>query len=296
MAAAQCLAVIGDHEVVTPLLDQLENEGGRVRKEILATLRKLSGEDFGDDAGRWRKWWEMEEPHAQERGGLAITGPKEKPPEPSRYAEDRPTYYGRDVFSQRVVFVLDTSRSTNRNFRPDEQTRKRLLGEYGDDTVTISDITRSELGRSLEKLDPRARFNVVCFASDVATWRDDLQPASDGNKRSAASFARSRSPNGETNFHGAILAAFGIEGSPWASSDLRNAADTVNFLTDGSPTVGAITDPEQLAVWFTEVNRYARTQLNVFVFGTLGVNESFLQRLAKDGGGSFTQLYEENPR
>ena len=87
-----------------------------------------------------------------------------------------------------------------------------------------------------------------------------------------------------------------LDENPWASSDLRNTADTVNFLTDGSPTAGDVTDPEQVARWFVELNRYARARLNVFVFGTLGVNETFLQRLARDGGGTFTQLFESNPR
>lgn len=296
VAAAQCLATIGDHEVVTPLVERLAQEDGRVKEELLAALRALSGEDFGGDPARWRAWWEIERPHAEERGGLAVTGPRPKTEEPSRYAEDVPEYYGRDVFSQRVVFVLDTSRSTNRAFRPDEPTRKRLLGDYGEDTVRISDIVRTELARSIDRLDPRAHFNVVCFASDVATWQDHLVLASASNKRSAASFARSRPPDGETNFHGALLAALELDDDVWRSAELRNTADTVNFLTDGSPTVGAVTDPEQLARWFVEVNRYARAQLNVFVFGTLGVNESFLQRLAKHGGGTFTQLYEENPR
>ena len=296
IAAAQCLAQIGDHEVIAPLLERLDKDGGRVQQQIYETLRTLSGEDFGDEPERWKKWWEIERPHAEERGGLAITGPREKPPEPSRYAEDEPVYYGTQVFSQRVVFVLDTSRSTNRNFHPDEGTRERLMGDYGKATTTISEITRSELAEGIDQLDPRASFNVICFATDVAIWQRGLQPASAGNKRSAASFARSRSPNGETNFHGALLAALELDDNPWSSPDLGNTADTVNFLTDGSPTAGDVTDPEQVARWFTELNRYSRTRLNVFVFGTLGVNESFLKRLAKDGGGSFTQLFESNPR
>ncbi len=297
VAAAQCLARIGDHEIVQPLLDRLDAEGGRVREEMLLALRTLSGEDFGGDAARWKKWWELERPHAEERGGLAITGPREGPEEPSRYAEDEPVYYGERVFSQRVVFVLDTSRSTNRNFRPDKGTRKRLLGDYGNETVTIADITRSELARGIERLDPRARFNVILFDSVVAPWQRGLQSATAGNKRSAAAFARSRSPNGETNFHGALLAALEVDAKrPWSSPELRNTADTVNFLTDGSPTTGDVTEPEQVARWFGELNRYSRTQLNVFVFGTLGVNESFLRRLAEEGGGTFTQLFEWNPR
>jgi HEAT repeat protein len=298
IAAAQCLARIGDHEVVTPIVDLLDKEAGRVQEELLATLHALSGEEFGDDIPRWKKWWEMERPHAEERGGLDVTGKtdEEKPEVPSRYAKDEPEYYGERVYSQRVVFVLDVSRSTNRNFHPDDGTRERLLGAYVDETTTITRITQAELARGIDQLDPRARFNVICFATDVWPWQNGLQTASAGNKRSAAAFTRARSPNGETNFHGALLAALELDENPWASSDLRNTADTVNFLTDGSPTAGDVTDPEQVARWFVELNRYARARLNVFVFGTLGVNETFLQRLARDGGGTFTQLFESNPR
>jgi len=297
IAAAQTLGEIGAPESIAPLLERAEKEAGRVREEIFATLRRLSGEDMGNAVEKWKGWWRLEGRSAEERGGFAVTGPKPKIEEPGRYApDDTPTVYGEKLFSQRIVFVIDTSRSTNRNFSPSPGTKKRLLGNYGPGDPTISEMSRMELRHAIDQLDPRAVFNVVAFASDVAVWKRGLVPASAGNKRSGASFARSRSPWGETNFYGALLAALQIEGRPWSSASLRDTADTVHMLTDGSPTVGDVVEPEQFLRWFGEVNRYARTRIYVVVYGNLGVNETFLQRLAHLGGGTFTQLLEHNAR
>ena len=297
IAAAQTLAEIGAPESIPPLLERAEKEGGRVREEIFATLRRLSGEDMGNDVEKWKGWWRLEERSANERGGFAVTGAKPKPEEPGRYAPDNtPTVYGERIFSQRIVFVIDTSRSTNRNFSPSPGTKERLLGSYGPGNPTISEMSRIELRHAIEQLDPRAVFNVVAFASDVATWKNALVPASAGNKRSGASFAKSRSPWGETNFHGALGAALEIGERTWTSPSLPDSADTVHLLTDGSPTIGDVVEPEQFLRWFIEVNRYARARIYVVVYGNLGVNETFLQRLAHQGGGTFTQLLEHNAK
>jgi hypothetical protein len=47
-----------DLEVVPPILDFLERTTeDYLRKRAGAALRSLSGEDFGTDASKWRRWW-----------------------------------------------------------------------------------------------------------------------------------------------------------------------------------------------------------------------------------------------
>ena len=68
------------------------------------------------------------------------------------------------------------------------------------------------------------------------------------------------------------------------------------LLTDGTPTDGALTDPEMLLRWYTELNRYARVRTHTVAFGALGVDERLLEALAKRNGGTFSQVGETNPR
>ncbi len=293
LAAAQTLEEVGDDQAIEPLIARLEKESGRVRTAIVDALEEISGEHFGAAPAAWKGWWEREGESIRERG--FTTGVKETDPErPSRYGGEVPEYYGIDVFSQRVAFVIDTSKSTDRIFRPNPSTKSRLLGDYDGEPVTVNDICRSEIGHSIQQLDPRARFNVLSFGSRVQTWKRNLVPASGSNKAGGASFVRSQAPAGETNFYGALAAALDLEAHPLTSAKLGDSPDTIFFLTDGTPTVGDITDPDLLAHWYTTLNRYTRVRTHTIAFGTLGVDEPLLRELSRDNWGTFTQLFESD--
>lgn len=46
-----------DREAVDILVKALRAPDGRARETALRTLRKISGLDFGTDAGQWEEWW-----------------------------------------------------------------------------------------------------------------------------------------------------------------------------------------------------------------------------------------------
>ncbi len=294
LAAAQTLAVIGDEQAVKPLIDRLEKEAGRVRDAIVIALESISGEEFGGSPGAWKGWWEREAEHIRERGGFTTGVKKPDLERPNRYVDEQPEYYGVDVFSQRVAFVIDTSKSTDRIFRPNKTTLRRLYAKYDEEPVTVNEICRREVEHSIGQLHTAARFNVLSFGSRVQTWNRTLVRASAGNKRSGASFARSQHPSGETNFHGALAAALDLEDHPMQSAALGDTPDTIFFLTDGTPTVGDITDPATMLAWFGSMNRYSRARVHTIAFGTLGVDEPLLRGLAQQNWGTFVQLFESN--
>lgn len=294
LAAAQDLRKLGNWQAIDPLVARLEKEAGRIREEVLRALRWISDEDLGEKPENWKKWWEREGGRVRERKGFDAK-PKLDDKANERYAKpkaDEPHYYGVELFSQRVGFVLDVSRSTNRKFNPDSSTRSLLHGKY--ENATIFEITRDEVAASVASLDPRAMFNVIAFGSDVRRWERGMVPANESNKHGAKTFVNSYQADGETNFFAALSAALDLDAQPATSPELRDTLDTMVFLTDGTPTRGEIIDAEILLEWYCELNRYYRVRTHTYAFGRLEVDEELLRKLALRNEGRFTQLFEEN--
>ena len=55
-ASATALGTIGDQRAVTPLITELPNLTGDARKAAVASLQKLTGQDFGTDIAHWQQW------------------------------------------------------------------------------------------------------------------------------------------------------------------------------------------------------------------------------------------------
>ena len=244
LAAAQDLRKLGNYLAIDPLIARMQIESGRVGEEILRALRFITDEDLGLKPESWKTWWEHEGGRVKERHGFDPK-PKTDKKANERYATtDVPKYYGIELYSQRVGFVLDVSRSTNRLFNPDASTRSLLHRSY--QHATIFQIAAEEVAASVRALDPRAMFDVIAFGSEVRKWQSVMVRATESNKDGAASFVHSYEANGETNFYGALTAALDIDPATAVSPELRDTLDTMVFLTDGTPTVGEITDADLL--------------------------------------------------
>jgi hypothetical protein len=118
--------------------------------------------------------------------------------------------------------------------------------------------------------------------------------ATEGNKHSATGFVHSYQSEGETNFYGALSAALDLDTGALTNPECRDTPDTMVFLTDGTPTVGDITDPDTLIEWYTGLNRYFRVRTHMIAFGRLEVDEELLRKLAGWNDGRFQQIFEEN--
>jgi HEAT repeat protein len=58
VAAAIVLGDIKDPRAVEPLIAALEDNDGSVRRRAAIALKKMTQQDFGNDYGHWRQWWE----------------------------------------------------------------------------------------------------------------------------------------------------------------------------------------------------------------------------------------------
>jgi hypothetical protein len=289
LTACRALAAVGNADAVEPLIDRLDAEGGRLKREILAALRAVSRESFGENPQTWRNWWKMQKPR-----GIPPEAPR--PVEDDRYArpkrpgEPDPTYYGRRIFSQSVLFVLDVSKSMDSYIKIPPDAMAKLGGRLTPGPRI--QVAKSAISQAIEGLDPRTRFNVVFFSTLVKPWKDGLVVAAQPTKDAAISAIQGAPLEDETNVYGALRAAVGLHEKPTMSAQLDPIPDTIYFLTDGTPTRGEITDGETILSWMRDVNRFAKVDLHVVAMGNLGVDLTFLSRLAAENGGEFIHVPE----
>ena len=200
-------------EAVPFLIRRMPLETLRNRAAVADALQRLTGRDLGRSPEAWREWFEAT--HAN-GGGLP------RPPrgtERPRYAR---RYYGIPVTSDRLLFILDVSGSM-------------AFKSEGRQACTRLEIARRELEHTLGLLGPATRFNIITFStSPLPFHREGLVPASRARVRKAVRFLERQGANGGTNTYAALRMAF----------DRFPEADTIYFLSDGSPTVGAVISQE----------------------------------------------------
>lgn len=131
---------------------------------------------------------------------------------------------------------------------------------------------REALGRFIEGLDDRDRFNILPFSTEASAYRPGLVPATPDFRRHAALYARTLRAGGGTNLEEALALAAGHEFR-------REAVKIVLLLSDGLPTIGE-RDTEKLAALAASLD------VRLFAFGIgYDVNTRLLDRLALDHGG-----------
>ena len=286
LTACRVLAKMGDKDAIDPLILRLETEGGRLRREIHAALMAVSHETFGESAQTWRNWWKKQKP-----SGI----PKDLPPvnpDDDRYAKPKParpdeaTYYGKRIFSQSLLFVLDLSLSMDTFIKVPPEAQKMLGSLISGTKISVA---KQAARACVEKLDARTRFNIVFFSTKVNPWQKSLVVAG-GMKDAAIAAIQNAALEDETNIFGALRAAVGLHERSTLTAELDPIPDTIYFLTDGTPTRGEITDPDTILSWMRDVNRFAKVELNVIAMGNMGVDLDFLRKLAVENHGEFIHV------
>jgi hypothetical protein len=57
-AAATALGLLADTTATRVLLEVLASDAAPVRQQASRSLRRITGESWGDDSDAWRRWWE----------------------------------------------------------------------------------------------------------------------------------------------------------------------------------------------------------------------------------------------
>ncbi|MEO7102261.1 MAG: VIT domain-containing protein [Gemmatimonadaceae bacterium] len=157
------------------------------------------------------------------------------------------------------------------------------------DITFVLDVSGSMSGEKIEQaraagrqllnsLNPRDRFRLIDFSTDVRSFRDDFVQATSANVNAAQSYLAALNASGSTNISGALTEALRAQSDGERNSRLQ----IVLFLTDGQPTIGE-TNADAIAAQAERMRGNAR----VFTFGLGGdVNVSLLEQLALQGRGT----------
>src|SRR5262249_45987674 len=141
------------------------------------------------------------------------------------------------VAAKDVIFVLDTSGSMS---GPKIEQAKRALQFV------------------LNNLNPRDRFNIIQFSSEVEPFRKTLVAASESEVAAARKFVEEIKATGGTAIYDALMTA--LESIP---EDRGDRPTLLVFMTDGLPTIGE-TSPD---VILRDVEKRNKGRARLFVFG-----------------------------
>lgn len=234
----------------------------RVAGAIVAALEQHSGRRIGHRLEWWRSWWEVRRKHGDRPGDsageTAVAGP---PPGTSQF-------FGLELYSDRVVFVLDRSGSM-----------QEPLGAEG---RTRYETALAELRGCLYGLGEDVRFNVVVFHSEASAWRTKLALATKRAQQEALQWLEGQAPGGGTDLQSGLeLVQPRDEHGKARWTELE--ADTVVVLCDGQAQ-----RPRSIEAWLRDNNPLGLLRVCCVEIGSAGNGQ--LQELAERTGGTFRRV------
>ncbi len=282
--AVAALATLRVREGIPMLIDRLSSVEGREFTDCGEALTSLTGMDFHGNVELWRRWW------ADNEEGFEVPELEEEM-DASVAAEESlgMTFFGIRTDSRRVMFVLDLSGSMNFAMIPRDNPNddpKKPFDMPQDDEFSRLDVAKTELLRALGGLDEGSVFNIVMYASDVWTWKDDLVEMEEDTRPKISAFLDGLEAVGATNLYSALEVALELSGAhadeKWAEPEI----DTIFVLSDGRPSVGLSTDADEILALVKERNEAAG--ITIHTIGLSGAQDAYLLRsLAEQNGGTY---------
>lgn len=265
------VARLRDKSSIPLLIARLDQENGRLRQDALGALRVITALDLGERSDRWRTWWEeagakFEVPTADEVEEAELH--RRKLAKDSGRTEAA-TFYGVEVFSERVCFVLDVSGSMRLN------AGENVDPEAPQDPTKPSrmDVAKEELAKIVRAFPDGKLFNLIFFESEVRSLAKKLVKMKKSVRQTSLRFIREQYSLGGTALYPALKLAF--------SDPL---VDTIYLISDGAPTEGEITDIEEIRAEVRRWNGARRVRIHGI---TIGQDSDLLRWLTADTGGVY---------
>jgi hypothetical protein len=314
--AIKTLTKIRHKDAVEPLLARINAEDGVLVPEIAEALANLTGKEFGGEVAKWNAWW------AEVKSTFVLPTPeaiaylrakREATTGPAKIKYDKSgpvVYHGIETTSKSIMFVIDVSGSMEA-----EITEKDRFSDGNYPSFQRIDIVKTELMRVIDRLEPNVNFNIIAFATKVDPWKAKLVNANVLNKSAAKDWVKGLlaiggaskedlaqaglvgSANlemGKTNTYGALMGALNVKTGKEAprtggeTRDYKVDVDTIFFLSDGRPTVGDFTDPDDILREVKSANELRKVKLHTLAIGEF--QKDFMKKLAEQNEGTFVDL------
>ncbi len=308
-AAIAALRDVRHQDSFGPLVLLLQEEEGRLAEEILIALENLTYYDAGPDPKSWLGYWESVKanwmlPMVDMRGRRAVTGAGGEVADTGTRVAKPVEYQGIETPSRRIIFVIDVSGSMEALVIDRDRFK-----DGGYPSMVRMDIVKTELMRTLERLESYVEFTILSFATDLRPWKKALVPATASNKTAAINWVKSLKPlggnedaalagvglvgaanveAGKTNTYGALMWALNVEEAGLVTQGYETAVDTVFFLSDGRPTHGRYVQTDDILREVLFANELRRIVLHTIAIGDF--DKSFMRRLAEENGGLYVDL------
>ncbi len=281
LAAAKSLESLDRVEAIEYLLTALEESDGRMKSEFNSILVALTGQNKHEKEDLWREWWtEVKEGFDETRPSRAER--LKKAHSARKGADGQSTFYGIQVRSKRMIFVLDRSGSMGGPARMKVGGGMATAGagddsEIGDRKI---DVCRYELKRVLRSLPDDARFSIIYYNRDGIRFpKKGLARATTSTVKKACRFLDAIDPLGATNIFDMLEE--GMSGK-W-----EDQVDTLFLLSDGLPNCGRVETPGEIAKEIQRLNSDARVRIHTINVGGGSANRQFMKRLAEENDGTF---------
>lgn len=283
-AAARATARAALPEGVAALVRQAlrEPDRSRTQREILDALRILTGENPGDDARIWQKWWRDHEEDVM--AGKAPLGLGKAAPAKT----DQGNFYGIPQVEERIIYVLDRSGSMIVSMENPRYVGGGAVAARDDEDSRFDAATR-ELLRAAKSLRRDARYTVVAYSDHAeAILGGKLEAAAPERHAALGEAIASMGAEGQTNIYEALDLALRLAGVHPEEPPGPAKADAIYLLTDGAPTdaKGATEDPERTLQAAREWNALRRVAIHTIGIGA-DHNSGFLRQLAAENGGTY---------
>ncbi len=260
--ALRALRGVREKAIIGTLIDLLGREReSRLRIDALEILIKLTGHNMGPVAADWKKWWELEE--------RIFEFPDRDAAGPTRVKARDLSYFGIEISSKRIAFLIDVSLS----MLPIARSKKKS-GEK----LRKIDLLKRELGSVLRNLSIDTRINILAFDRSVKSWQKSLRSLSGGGLGSALEYVKKLGTGGGTNIFDSIELALGDP-----------EVDTIYLLTDGQPTTGRYSTPDGIIAGTRELNRARGVTIHCIAFGA---ESDLLRKLAAEHAGEYRFVNE----
>jgi len=283
--AIEALVILGQREGVGAMITALEGASGRLRTDLRGGLAALTGLDYHTNHTLWQTWWEADGDQFE----VPETGRTLSAALPARDSVGM-TFFGITTESQRVLFLLDLSGSMNYSMiardNPTDSPGVPPDLPRGKEQSRLQSA-KVDLVRALGGLREGALFNLVLYASDVWTWQDELVEMEGKQRVGVQEYVDGLRASGGTNIYGALRTALEIAGVKGGEEWDSPRIDTLFLLTDGRPSVGLTTQPDEILAYVREKNRSGG--IVIHTIGLSGAQDAYLlSELAAQNGGTYS--------